>query len=496
MNLSQKVALNTVLLVGGRLAVGASGLVGTIVATRYLGIDRFGQLQTAVTFTALFAVLTDAGVWTIASREIARRPDEEQRIVSTASLIGAGLGLFTALATVGAAFAIYGGEDRSLVRLGIVILAVPVLLTGPLGASSAFLTARQRAIPGAIAGLTAAIGFLVALAVVTAWDLGFAGIVTAYLVSALLNAAVLILGARRTVSLRPAWDRPLARQLLRWAVPQGFVVAITVIYIRVDTVLLSVLAGDEDVALYGLSYRVLEFLLLVPLMMSLTVFPEIARATAGSERLRMLVQGLFSAVAIVTVPMLCVFVGFAPEVIRIAGGPKYDDAAAVLRILVVAVALSFVAGVFFHALIALNQQGRLARRMLVVLGLNVMLNILLIGPLAARGAALALVLSEIAALALAWQLFERTGQIVRLRLPARLGAAGLACGAVVAGVRLLVAEPAGAPVLVLLGGSAAAVLAFALVALALRALPIEVTSALAQLRHRGTQMPADDAAGY
>lgn len=371
--------------------------------------------------------------------------------MSTASLIGTGLGLVTAVAAVGGAFALYGGEDRSLVRLGIVILAVPVLLTGPFGTSSAFLTARQRAIPAAVAGLLAAIGFLVALGVVIAVDLGFTGIVTAYMVSALLNAAVLIVAARRTVSLRPVWDRPLARQLLRWALPQGFVLAITVIYIRVDTVLLSVLGSDRDVALYGLSYRVLEFLLLVPLMMSITVFPELARATAGSERLRMLVQGLFSAVVIVAVPMLCIFVGFAPEVVRIAGGAKFDEAAPVLRLLVVAVALSFAAGVFFHTLIALNQQGRLARRMLVVLAFNVALNVVLIGPLAARGSALALVLSEIASLALAWQLFERTGQVVRLRLPVRLGAAGLVCGAVVAGIRLVVAEPARAPVLVLLG---------------------------------------------
>ena len=33
MNLSQKVALNTLLLVGGRVAVALSGLVGTVVAT-------------------------------------------------------------------------------------------------------------------------------------------------------------------------------------------------------------------------------------------------------------------------------------------------------------------------------------------------------------------------------------------------------------------------------------------------------------------------------
>ncbi len=90
-NLSQKVALNTALLSRGRVAVTASGLVGTIVATRYLGVDRFGQLLTAVTFVALFGVLTDAGVWTIAAREIAKRPQDERPILTTVSLIGLAL---------------------------------------------------------------------------------------------------------------------------------------------------------------------------------------------------------------------------------------------------------------------------------------------------------------------------------------------------------------------------------------------------------------------
>lgn len=491
MNLSQKVAFNTVLLVGGRLAIALSGLVGTIVATRYLGVDRFGQLQTAVTFSALFGVLTDAGVWTIAAREIARRPEDEQRILSTASLIGVGLGLFTAVATVGAAFAVYGAEGRSLVRLAIVILAAPALLTGPLGAGSAYLTARQMAIPGAVGGLLAAFGFLIALTVVVAADLGFTGIAVAYAVSALCNAAILILAARRRVSLRPRLDRPLARQLLRWALPQAFVVAITTIYVRVDIVLLSKLGTDRDVALYGVSYRVLEFLLLVPVLMSTTVFPEMARAAAGSERLRVLVQGLFAAVVVVAVPMLCVFIGFAPEVVRVAGGPRFDGAAGVLRLLVIAVAFSFAAGVLFTALVAIDQQGPLARRMLIVLGVNVALNVVLIGPFAARGAALALILSEIASLTLAWRLFERTGQSVRLRLPFRLATAGLICGGVVAGIRTLVDEPADEPVLVLLGGSLAAVVVFAAAAVALRALPVEVTSAITQLRDRRTATPAD-----
>ena len=482
MNLSEKVAKNTALLVGGRLATAASGLVGTIVATRYLGVEEFGQLLTAVTFVALFGVLTDAGVWTIAVREIAKRPQDEQAILATVSLIGLGLSAATLVLVLGAMLLVYGGTDRDLVRLGIVIIGAQMVVSGPLGTSTAFLTARQLALPAALGGVLSAVGFLVTVAVVA--DLGFAAVAAAYPVGAALNAAVLIASVMRTRSLRPRWNRPLAVELLRSALPQGFVLAITVIYIRVDTIMLSVLATDRDVGLYGLSYKVLEVLLLLPIFATTTVFPELARAGAHTERLRMLVQGLFSAVVLAAVPMFCVFAGFAPEIVRIAGGADYDAAAGVLRLLVLAVAFSFPATVLFNALVATDQQRLLARAMAVVLVGNIVVNLLLIGPFQARGAAFALVLSETAALALAWRLFARVSRPPHIQLPVRLAVAGGACAATVAAVRLAVVEPAADPLLVVVLGSLAAAGVFCAVAVALRAVPVEVTSAVAQLRRR------------
>ena len=484
MNLSQKVALNTLLLVGGRVAVAASGLLGTVVATRYLGRDEFGQLLTAMTFVGLFAIFTDVGVWTVAAREIAKRPQEEQRILSAVSAIGLGLSAGTVLVALLGTFVLYGGGDRELVRVGILISLGGVLITAPLGASSAHLTAHQRAVPAAISGLTTGVGFGVALGVVIAADLGFAGIAAAYAFSALVGAVPPIAAALRRVSVRPGGEATFAWTLLRAALPQGAILAITAIYFRIDTVLLSLLGTDGDVALYGLAYRVLEFLLIVPIFAMTTLFPEIARTPAHSDRLLMLVQGALSGVLLLTVPMVCVMVGFAPEVVRLAGGAEFDAAADVLRLLIVAVAFSFPATVFFNALVAMGRQGILIWSLVGVLAVNVALNVALVGPLAARGSALALVITEVAALTAAWRLFGRVSRRPRLQRPVRLAGAGLVCAASVAAIRLPLDSPAGHPVLVLVLGSAAVTAVFVAAAVALRAVPVEVTSAITQLRDR------------
>lgn len=489
MNLSQKVALNTIMLIGARVVSAAAGLSGTVVAARYLGVDVFGQLLTAVAFVALFRIFIDFGVWAVAVREIARRPEEEQRILSAASAVVLCLSALTIVAIIVGAFVVYGAEDRYLVRVGILITVGGVLIAAPAGASGAHLTARQKAGPSALGQLVSAVCFAVALGVVIAADLGFTGIVGAYLVAAVLGPTVPITTALRRVSLRPGGDRAFAWQLFRSALPQGAVIAITAIYFRVDTVILSLLATDRDVAFYGLSYRVLEFTLIVPTFVMSTLYPEIARTPAHSDRMLLLVQGALSGVLLVAVPMVCVVVGFAPEIVRLAGGAKFGPAADVLRLLIVAVAFSFPATVLFTALVAMGRPGILIWPLVGVLTANVALNVALIGPLEARGSGLALIVTEAASLAAAWHLFGRVTTRPRAQRLLRLAGAGVICAATVAAVRLVVASLDSHPAITLVAGSVVPTVCFVLAALALRAIPVELTSAVARLRERRTLDP-------
>lgn len=488
MNLSQKVAFNTVILTGGRLALAGSGVVGVILSTRYLGLEAFGQLTTAVVFVTLFGLLTDAGVWTVSAREIAKRPDEEERILAVVCTIGlllSGGAVALALATMLVA---YPGGDSEMVRLGIVILSVQMLSTSVAGASTAYLVAHQKAVPGAVGAVLSSLTFVACLVTVVVLDLGFAGVAGSYAVGGLVNALVPYGFAARSTRIRLGWDRALTEQLLRWALPQGAVLAVGVLYLRIDTVLLSLLGSDADVALYGVAYRVIEVLILVPTYAMITLFPELSRCEPHSERLSMLMQGAFSSLALAALPLLIGFVTFAPEVVRVAGGAEFRDAAPVLQLLVVAVLASFTSILYFHSLVALNQQGRLARLLVLVLVLNIALNCALIPLLKAQGAAIALVLSDVALLVLGARLFREVGAPPRLQRPGRLALAGLITAAVLIGMKALDPVP-GAPAVTLAIAGVLTLLVFGAAVKLLDAAPEEVTSVLAQLRARRGAAP-------
>lgn len=487
LNLSQRVAFNTALLIASRVLVTTSGLVGIIVSTRYLGRVGFGEITTAIVFVTVFGFVSDAGLWTVTAREIARRPEREQTILDNVFTIGILLSVAAVVVTLVAAELIYPGSNRHYVRLGIVILAGQFVATAPGGVATAYTVARQQAIPWSAGAGVASLAFLICLAVTVVADLGFVAIAASYAVVTAVNLLVPFGFVVRRRRIRLGFDYSLWRRLLGWALVQGSLLAAGVIYLRVDTVLLSVIGTNVEVAQYGLGYRVIDVLILGPTFVMTTLFPQLARSAPHSERLRELTQGAWSAAALAAVPVLVLTAGLAPEIVQITGGHSFHTAAPVLEILCVSVTITFFNAVLFNALIAQGQQAGLVRILVVILALNVALNVVLIPLLAARGTAVTLIVTEGALLVIVRRLYARFGTPPRIFAPVRLACAGMAVAAIVATARFIVDGSAADPIPVVILTSAAAASAYGVLLHVLRAIPPEVREALRALRQ-----PRDD----
>ena len=97
----------------------------------------------------------------------------------------------------------------------------------------------------------------------------------------------------------------------------------------------------------------------------------------------------------IALPLVVFFSVFADDVIRVIGGAGLRRRRAwVLRILMLALAVSYLSGVYGNALPALGRQNRLFKWTLVVLGRNLVINLALIPPFGVMGAAIAVVLAR------------------------------------------------------------------------------------------------------
>ena len=103
------VAVTTAALLFGRVLTLVAGIATVGLVSHYLGLAEFGALTTGMAYAALFAVMTDLGLSTVVTREIARDPEHERHVLGTALGIGFALALAAVALGLGLMTLIYDG---------------------------------------------------------------------------------------------------------------------------------------------------------------------------------------------------------------------------------------------------------------------------------------------------------------------------------------------------------------------------------------------------
>ena len=473
MSLAKQVAVTTVSLVIGRMIALLAGVGATALASRYLGLEAFGALTLAMAVVSLISVLTDLGMSTMAAREIAQHPDREREILGNVLSLGLAFSAASALVLVAVAEVAYAGNPD--VRRAMLVLSLQLLTAPFLGAARAHFQAAQRGPLIAVGDVALAVAIFGGSLIAVEADLGFTAMAAAVAAGYLAQAVVMTIFVRSDVRLAWAIKRDTWTLLLRISLPLGATFIVNYLYFRLDVVLLSVLKGEEEVGLYGLAYRVLEGLMVLPAYFMLALFPEIARLSGQRERVNGIVAAALSAMEAVALPAVLITAVLASDVIEVIAGTEYADAAWVLRILTLALGISYLSGVYGHALTALGRQNQLFRWSLVILAVNLVINLALIPPFGVIGAGVAVVISEVLGLVILRRLYNEVGTAPPFTISIRMVVAGAAMVLAAAPALLLPSGLAGSLVAVV-GGSVVGVLVYAAALIALQAVPSAVAA--------------------
>ena len=442
------VASNTAVQVAGKAGVLAIGLVSIAVITRYLGPDDYGRYTLALTYMQLFSVLADVGLFTIVVRDISRDPS------STDELVGNTLTLRLLLSAAGIALA--AAISLALpydpdVRVAILLAGLPLLFRM---LNTTFVTVLQarlrmgRAVVGDVLGRAVGLG---AVVLVAALDLGFYAVMGTAAAGALATAATTMLLTRDLASIRFRADAAVWRRLLAAALPLGVALAVNELYFRADTLIISFYEPYEEVGLYTLAYRMLELTLVFGTVFLTTTFPLLSRAVVSDEpRARRTIELSTELFVVLGAPLVAGGLIVAPELVELAAGGDFEDAATPLRILLAAGALAWINGVFGYALIAKERQMSALWLNVAALAFNIGLNFLLVPRYGIVVAAAVTVASEVLILAGSYVLMRRYFDFFpapRTLVPALLAAAAMAgVLGLLADAPLVVVLPVGAAV--------------------------------------------------
>jgi O-antigen/teichoic acid export membrane protein len=364
--------------------------LGTLLVARTGGPVAVGAYALLRVLPGLVGVVLSAGLPGAATYFLAGPRRGDRRVASTIVLIAlAGGTLGTALWLAGAPLLRSAFFDE--LSLPLVALAGTTVLSQLLVATAKSCSQGSDDLQGAnLVIVNEELMFLPAYGAL--WLAGASGDLA--IVGGLLGADVIaaVLGWRRLArrglfrdAERPAL--PLAREISAYGMRAQVGGVMTLLNLRLDFILLSVLAGPAVLGVYAIASKYAELLKVPGMALTYVLYPQYAKdglARAIVRARRAIPRGAL-AIAGATLPLIAL----APWIIPAVYGARFDGAVAPAQIITLGLALEGVAGVITGFLYGVGRPGLNSWAMGAGLAITLALDLLLIPPFGAVGAAVA-----------------------------------------------------------------------------------------------------------
>jgi O-antigen/teichoic acid export membrane protein len=239
---------------------------------------------------------------------------------------------------------------------------------------------------------------LLALLFVGVLALAGAGLLPLLAASALAGAMALVLLAwmvRSSIRIRLVFDRRRWRELFGETFLYAVAMSIGAIYFYVMVIVMSLIASATQTGLFATSFRVTQVALGVPILLLTAIFPLMARGYANEDGDRGEMVGKVFTVAVICGVALSLAMAIGADfIVDVIAGAKGRGAVSVLQIQAVVLTASFISTSSALGLISLRRYRSMIAVSSSALVLDVVLGLILIPELGARGGALADVITE------------------------------------------------------------------------------------------------------
>jgi len=373
------------------------------VLAREVGQAGLGAFVFAFAFLGLGMAPIALGSDSYMLRQVARDRSQANRLFFNVIAMKLALAVPVLAALLGVLFAL---DYEGRVRETVLVLSVGLFLDLLVRSLHALFNAHER---GDLLALSLVVQRVVtALLGVAALALGH-GVVTVaalYSVGSALGFGAATLSLWRAIGMPSSNVDPHSwRDLAGKSFPFAMQDVFTAMLFRVDAVILSVMTTEAAVGVYGAAYRVLEATMFIGWAISGAFVAMYAYLGRDTDPTVGAVFGRSVKLALVlVVPVSVVLTTLAEPIVRFAFGAEFVDAADPLRLLG-PVALGLCLVILCSSMISSRRSPTVMVRITApMVVLNVVLNVLLIPPLEATGAALAMLITEILFVALAMRI--------------------------------------------------------------------------------------------
>lgn len=412
MKLSTKIAYNTIIQIISKFIATILGLIAVAMITRYLGQHGFGQYTTIITFLSFFAIIADLGLTLVTVQMISQPGNNLDKTLG--NLLG--LRLFSAIILLGIAPAVallfpYSHE----IKIGILVTAAAFLFTALNQILVGVFQKNLRMDKVSIAEIASRIILVFSFFVVVRYDYGLMGIMVATVISNVVSFVLHYLFAMPFLKIKLQFDFKFWLEILKKSWPLAITIILNLIYLRTDTLLLSIIPRQSEigiigeVGLYGAAYKVIDVLITLPFMFAGIVLPVLTAEWAKAEHggYKNVMQRSFDAMMIIAIPLVVGTQFVANKIMTLIAGQDFAIAGDILKLLIIACGAIFFGIIFSHAIIAIDRQKKIIGAYLFAAVTSVIGYFLFIPHWSYYGAAWVTIYSEVvitlAAIYLVWK---------------------------------------------------------------------------------------------
>ncbi len=405
MNLTKKVAYNVSFQAVGKAINVGIGLINVAIITRYLGVSGYGAYTTAFAYIMVFSVISDFGFFYIIVKRISAGEAIEKVVGNTLSLR---LIFATSVFVLAMLLLVFTPYDP-VVKWSILLIALSIIWSSQTSVYTALFQSQLKMDLATLAEVFGKILGLGILLLAVNFSLGLIYIVGAAVLSTFFNFVFSFIFSHRFTKPRYIFDPSYSKSFIKEALPIGIVSILSLIYFKIDTIILSFFKSTVDVGIYGTPYKILEILMALPVMFVGSIFPALTESftSRNLERLRKIFQKSFDVLAIGAIGITAIIFPLAKSATVFMAGEEFIKTSTVrfagvnitsdiiLQILIFAVALSFINALFTNSIVVFGNQRKLILPYAIATLVNLAFNLLLIPRFSYLAAAVTTVLTEV-----------------------------------------------------------------------------------------------------
>lgn len=390
-----RVTKNVVAQILALASTAGSKLLITIIIGRLFGAERVGEFAFVMTFSLIFAFLSTAGMPWAMIREVATHRDQAHRYAENGLTIVTATGLAT-IPLMMATASLLGRPITTCIAVGLAGLAL--VFDGLAQIVCSVFNGFERMELASVVMIVQELTFLIIGAVILFLRLPFLWLFVIYVPSRLAGFLASLPLYRKLLDrpLRPGWDRPLARDMLRITLPYAADIALGPVYLRIDVVMLTFYQGNVAAGLYEAAGSIFYRFNVFARTINNALMPLMSREfESQAERIRTYINAATKYQVAMGIPLTVACVMLAGPVIRFLYGEGFELSATVFGLMAMIITLRFIDNTLSTALTASNLQSKRSMALALAAAFNITINLFVLPVYSFVGAAITTILTEV-----------------------------------------------------------------------------------------------------